>query len=327
MSKSLSVAHKRSLYRDGFVVLPGIVPQDKVTAARRRIFAGFGGGEPARGDAAVFTDLFNDCEVLAIVEEVLGPVYPARGAQIAARFPSDPDDRVNESGYPDRDTPFHGWHGHLDGLWNGGAAVHQDLHRPMNAEELAAWDKEPARNGCRKCFPELNVNIMNFAALVGVALSDQTEEGVDNVGLLKGGHHEMERFFRRQRDAGGPLGPDGPDWERIDTAAPNASGLRHYPDSVRDAFRPNGVETPDGRFWPQPTLIRLAPGDAVIALHAVPHCATRVGGSEPRLTAYFRVTPKSRPEANRIIYPEALCDIWHEWPGMTDVVAEQRGES
>ena len=327
VSKALTHAQKRAFYRDGFVVLRGVVPPAMVAAARRRIFAGLGGGTPARGNEPVFHDLLAATDIAPMVEEMLGPIADYRGVQLATRFPADPSDRVNESGYPDRDTPFFGWHGHLDGLWNGAAPVHQDVEQPMTAEELAAWNEEPSRNGCRKGFPERNVNIMNFAALVGVALSDQTEDGAGNVGLLKGAHHEMERFFRGQRETGGPLGPDGPGWPRIDTDAPNRSGLRHYPEAVREAFRPHGTETEDGRFWPEPTLLRLAPGDAVMVLHAVPHSATRVEGSEPRMMAYFRIVPKSRPDEARNVYPEALCDIWHEWPGMAAVVAEERGSS
>ena len=142
--------------------------------------------------------------------------------------------------------------------------------------------------------------------------------------LLKGAHHEIERFFRYQRDAGGPLGPDGPNWGRIDHDAPNGGGLRHYPDAVRMAFTAGAGRTPDGKLWPKPTLLLLAPGDAAIVLHAVPHSATRVARTEPRLMVFFRITPLARPERNRVVYPEALCDIWREWPGMADVVAEER---
>ena len=332
----LSLRQKRSLYRDGCVVLPGVIHPDRVAAARRLILERLGRSrtpaskdttarEPRRGQSPLMLGLFNDTPLRTILEEALGPVHAQRGCQVATRLPSAPSEHVNEAGYRDADTPFLGWHGHLDGLWNGAAPMHQDVSRPMTAEEHDAWHKEPSRNGCLKCHPDSNVNITNFAALVGVALSDQTDEGVGNVGVLKGAHHEMERFFRGQRDAGGPLGPDGPGWPRVDIGAPNASGLRHYPDAVRDAYRPHGVETADGRFWPEPTLVRMAAGDAVLVLHAVPHCATRVAGPEPRLMAYFRIMPARRPSANRSIYPEALCDIWHEWPGMADVVAEQRG--
>ena len=325
MTEAMDIEQKRSFYRDGFVVLPGVVPPEMVAAARRRIFAGLGGGERARGDEAVFMDLLAATDIAPILDEMLGRVADVRGVQLASRFPTDPSDSVNESGYPDRDTPFFGWHGHLDGLWNGATPMHQDVEQPMTADQLAAWDEEPSRNGCRKAFPDRNANIMNFTALVGVALSDQTENGAGNVGLLKGAHHEMERFFQKQRDEGGPLGPDGPDWPRVDTDAPNGSGLRHYPEAVREAFRPHGAETADGRFWPEPTLLHLAPGDAFIVLHAVPHSATRVEGSEPRLMAYFRIVPASRPDGTRKVYPDALCDIWREWPGMAAVVAEERG--
>ena len=49
MPEALSLEQKRSFYRDGFVVLPGIVPAEMVAAARRRIFAGLGGGEARAG--------------------------------------------------------------------------------------------------------------------------------------------------------------------------------------------------------------------------------------------------------------------------------------
>ena len=323
----LSEAQKRSFYRDGFVVLPGVVPAAKVRAARRRLFMGFGHTEAAAGNEPVFVDLFNAGALRAILEEAMGAIAPVRGCQLATQWPSDPSKRVNEAGYRDCDTPFDGWHGHLDGLWNGAAGVHQDLARGMSAEQLAAWHREPSRNGCRKTFPEHRANVANFTALVGVALSDQRDAGAGNVGLLKGGHHQIERFFQAQRDAGGPLGPDGPDWPRIDEAAPNGAGLRHYPDAVRNAFAPDGATTADGRFWPRPTLLRLAPGDAAIILHATPHGATRVAGPEPRLMAYARITPLARPSTLRRVNPAALCDIWQEWPGMAATVAAERSRA
>ena len=314
---------KEALYRDGFVTLPAVASETQVAAARRRIFMALGRRETPRGNEPVFLDLFNATCLVTLMEEALGPVHPPRGCQLATRFPAEPSDHVNESGYRDRDTPFFGWHGHLDGLWNGATAVHQDVDQPMTAAQLDAWQQEPSRNGCRKTHPGFGTNITSFAALVAVALSDQREEGAGNVGLLKGAHHEMERFFRTQRDAGGPLGPDGPNWPRIDLDAPNRSGLRHYPDAVRESFK-DGAYTPDGKFWPRPTLLRLAPGDAAVILHATPHSATRVETSEPRLMAYFRIASQARQSGSRAVHPDALCDIWSEWPGMAEVVAGAR---
>ena len=169
----------------------------------------------------------------------------------------------------------------------------------MTREEAEAWNREPSTNGCLKTHPDLGVNIRNFAALVAVSLSDQTTEGSGNLGVLRGAHHEIERLFQHQRDAGGPLGPDGPNWERIDQDAPNGCGLRHYPDAVRAAYEKDAAKTRDGKRWPKPTLLRLAPGDAAIVLHAVPHSATRVAGGKPRLMAFFQdhapCPPRTKP--------------------------------
>ena len=104
-----------------------------VAAARRRIFAGLGGGEAARGSEAVFMDLYNQTDIAPIIAEALGPIVRHRGVQLATRFPSDPSERINESGYPDRDTPFFGWHGHLDGLWNGAAPDAPGCERPHDS--------------------------------------------------------------------------------------------------------------------------------------------------------------------------------------------------
>ena len=334
-TKGLSLAQKQSLYRDGFVVLPGLIEPARVAAARRLILEHLErsrttaakertGNETHAGRSHLILGMLHDTPLREIVEEALGPVGTAQGCQLATRLPAAPSDHVNESGYRDRDTPFHGWHGHLDGLWNGANRIHQSIERPMTSEETEAWNREPSSNGCYKAFPDFGANIRNFTALIAIALSDQTAEGSGNFGVLKGAHHAIESFFRSQRNAGGPLGPDGPNWARIDTDAPNGCGLRHYPDAVRAAFASGAHRTPDGKLWPKPTLLRLAPGDAAIVMHAVPHSATRVAREEPRLMVFFRVTPQARPERNRVVYPEALCDIWREWPGMADVVAEQR---
>ena len=345
---AISDDQKEQLYRDGFLILRGIVPAERVAAARRSIYADLGrlrqsafgisrfdeAGALERfnetvmataraGADPVFLDLFNGTDLEGCLADLVGAIKPVRGCQLASTFPTEPSDVVNEAGYRDRDTPFHGWIGHLDGLWNGATKTHQRTDRPMSTAEWAAWDQEPSTNGCVKAFPERNVNVASFTALVGVALSDQTSEGVGNLGLLRGGHLEMERFFRWQRDQGGPLGPDGPGWDRFDERAPNGAGLRHYPDALREAFRADAEIGGDGAVWPRPTLLRMAPGDAAIVLHMTPHSATRVEGTDPRLMAYFRVTAASREEGERT-NAAALCDIWDEWPGMRTVAERLR---
>lgn len=261
------------------------------------------------------TALFNETPLKPLLEAAFADsIAPARGAQVATLFPSDPGDDVNESGYRDCDTPFHGWVGHLDGLWNGGTRP-PSIGVELTAEARAAWYGENGTNTVARTNPG-GINIWNFTALVGVALSDQTQEGAGNLGVLRGAHHHIEAFFRSQRAAGGPLGPDGPDWPREHLEAPNRHGLRHYPEAVREAFVDGAARTADGRIWPRPTFMRLAPGDAVVVLHATPHGGSRVAAADPRQMVYFRVQPAGRPETMRRWYADALCDNWLEWRGL-----------
>ena len=350
----LSADQKVSFYEHGYVVLDDVVPIQVVNSARRLVNLRLGDLRSKAQTAAMLaraaeTDISaqgigriqeatlqsmragTDSEIMqlvepgndlmAVIQDALGsPVRDIAGAQLATNFPANPGSQINESGYSDEDTPFRGWHGHLDGLWNGATLIHQAASKPMSENEWLDWLKEPARNGAMKSHPEQGTTISNFTALLGIPLSDQTALGCGNLGLLAGAHHHIELFFQKQREAGGPLGPDGPEWERFDFEAPNGCGLRHYPESVRDVFRQNAEATADGRIWPKPTFMQVKPGDAVLILHATPHGASRVEGPDPRFMAYFRLTSAARPEGNESIYPDALCDNWLEWKGMHETV-------
>ena len=354
----MTLQQKRDFYRDGYLIFRDIVPKAKVLKAARTIFAdlsriwsqsmGLGRRMQFDKDAppselqenwmdavksglrtgvhpAILDLVSSNDELIPSILEALGqPLRVPPGAQLATIFPSEPTNGITECGYPALDIPFYGWHGHLDGLWNGSAPPHQRTDRPMNKEELKAWSKDGGRNGVQRTYPGTNCNINNFTALLGIPLSDQMTEGCGNLGLLRGAHHHLERFFQYQRDQGGPLGPDGPDWPRVHTEAPNRSGLRHYPDAIREQFKDSATITADGQIWPEPDLIKVKPGDAVLALHAIPHCSTRNESVAPRMMAYFRLVPEARWEKKKPVYPDALCDCWLEWKGMQDTVAEMR---
>ena len=349
---------KEEFYQNGYLVYRGVVPQQKVIRAAQVLYEDLSRmwhesmalGRRLRFDTTSdlseaqknWTDVVKtalrtgvheaildlvapqDALCQSIVDALGGPFRELKGAQLATIFPSQPSSRITECGYRADEIPFWGWHGHLDGLWNGSAPVHQRTDRPMNSTELAAWSKENGRNGVRRTFPKYNANVSNFTALLGIPLSDQMLEGCGNLGLLRGAHHIIEQFFQEQRDLGGPLGPDGPGWERVHVEAPNGSGLRHYPDAVRNALADRAVQTNDGQLWPKPDLIKVQPGDAVLALHAIPHCATRNASVSPRLMAYFRLLAGSRPEDQTHVYPDALCDCWKEWSGMQETVQRMR---
>ena len=61
------------------------------------------------------------------------------------------------------------------------------------------WDAEQATNGALRS-PAQGCNLANsFTCLLGVALSDQSEEGSGNLGLLRGAHTHMAEFFQAQQ--------------------------------------------------------------------------------------------------------------------------------
>lgn len=333
----------RRFHKDGYLILRDAVTRENALAARRLIFERLGklrstaretlllAGDPKKlseatldvfraGADATLMNLFTESSILPCLEASLGsPVRPVRGAQLATTFPARADDITNETGYLNKNTPHNAWAGHLDGLWNGGTPAPR-AGTNIRGRHLSAWQAEPSTNGMQRTYPEFNTNIANFTALVGIALSDQRIPGCGNLGLLKGGHRHMEKFFKQQSAEGGPLGPDGPGWPREDRDAPNRHGLRHYPDEVRGHYRQSAISTPDGKIWPKPTLMRLGLGDAVIVHFSTPHGATMVTTSEPRFMLYFRCTSSARPDASLNYYPEALCDVLLEWPGVRAIV-------
>ena len=108
---------------------------------------------------------------------------------------------------------FRGWAGHLDGVWNGGHPAPQASDDPKFDEDLFV-NGQRGVNGCQQVVgPGLNLG--HYTCLVGVTLSDQSIEGSGNLGLLKGAHHRMIEFFRKQKEMGSPLGPGGWGWPRF----------------------------------------------------------------------------------------------------------------
>jgi len=159
----------------------------------------------------------------------------------------------------------------------------------------------------------------------------------------------MEEFFKWQRQQGSFVGPEGPDWDRLDHSVPNHCGLVYLPDAVNEQFLDDTCETTsDGRRWPKPTQILMEPGDACISIYQLPHTGTRnEKGSESRKSVIFRIRHKKR-QPDVIVdgftdHPdrglmgewlefgpnndpwerskEAICNMWNEWDGMQQVVA------
>lgn len=164
----LTYAQKKEFYDNGFVRIPGVVPQLMVESALRAINHSVGEGLSAEDMVTmraqsyckeltrtpVITDLFNRTMIPDLAESLIGSghVHPARGGQIALRFPGLQDPPKSPGG-------------HLDGMYS-----------PTNGVPKGT--------------------IQNFTMLVGVYLSSVRQDNAGNLVVWPGTHHLFEEYFR-----------------------------------------------------------------------------------------------------------------------------------
>ncbi len=202
--------------------------------------------------------------------------------------------------------------------------------------------------------PDMTLAVGSFTAFVIVALNDQTMDGVGQTAVVPGGHRVLEAFYKWQHEQGGGIGPEGPGWPRFDYNAPNRAGHIYLPDAVQEQLialdNTPPETTPDGRPWPRPTPIKMEPGDAAITIFQMPHTGTRNEfGTESRKNMIFRIRNKRR-QPDKVVtgvsdHPDrgmmgewlefepgnnpwerskqALTNMWDEWDGMQDIVAQE----
>ena len=168
----LTYEQKMEIYRNGFVKVPGVVPQVMVDRAVKAINHSLGqNGIPpddlptfrsqsycpeVQKDAAI-TDLINKTPAWQLAESAIGDgkiVGPAGAGQIALRFPG---------AYDPPPLP----QGHLDGLYS-------------------------PNNGVPKG------EIHNFTMLLGIVLSDVPEPYSGNLAVWPGSHHLYEQYCREE---------------------------------------------------------------------------------------------------------------------------------
>ena len=360
-SRTLTQDEKRSLYRDGFVIVKNAVAPDLVDAALRRIKAAKKGEN--LDSTEEMTNLVNASDITPILREAMGQFDPPSACQVGILELCKPGDHFDSFGYREKDQPYYAAELHMDGLCT--IAIPQEVQQGTPEEiyrrYIASGPKgdlgrspEIMGHNMVPLFmdPEMTLAIGSFTAFVFVCLNDQTREGCGQTALLRGAHHASERFFQWQRAQNDHIGPEGPGWPRLNYDAPNRCGLIYLPQAVSDQFIDEDSETtPDGVRWPRPTQALMEPGDACITVFHMPHSGTRnENGTESRKNIIFRIRNKSR-QPDKVVngvsdhpdrgqhgewleYEEgnnpwkrskdALCDQWAEWEGMQDIVAEER---
>ncbi|MCY4656134.1 MAG: hypothetical protein OXC80_04875 [Gammaproteobacteria bacterium] len=357
--RTLSREDKFSLYRDGYIVVKQAVSPALVDSALKRIKAAKKGER--LGLDKTMTDLVNASDVTPVLHDVMGYFDPPSICQVGVIKPSQPSDRYTNLGYIDKDVPYYGAGVHMDG--NITIAAPQEVQEGEPEEiylrHFASGPKgdlgrspEVMGHNMVPLFedPDMTLGLGSFTAFVFVCLNDQSEEGRGQTCLLKGAHHDMQEFFRHQYNINGHLGPEGPDWPRLNHDCPNRCGMNYLPPRIFEKFTDETSETtPDGRRWPRPTQILMEPGDACIAMYHIPHSGTRnERGTESRKNIIFRIRNKKR-QPNVVVsgvtdHPDrgqmgewlefeegndawerskqAMCNMWDEWEGMQDMVAE-----
>ncbi len=352
----LTEEQKQRFFRDGFVVIKSAVPHEISQKARELISARLPKDErkllvPA--ELATHEDvirLFNDTCLAEIVRNEMGPFPDVISCQVAVTPP------FNKLG--GRPVP------HVDGSWSGVIPSRAEEIEPIKGRPKDATryfgendDLRGTNDGQLWQDPDRTISLGSYTALVGVSLNDQTKPGNGQLAVMKGMHEEVESSFRRQRDSGGVIGPEGPGWPRIKATSEGGTRLNGLPETVRanatEAAR--SAEPIDGWPWPELTPVLLDQGDAVIALHSCPHTPTPNLGPNPRMNVYFRIRRlrEGNPhEGTRRLghgvsdhldrgyygqfldYPptydpwktsvDKLCDHWSEWDGLQEIVANAR---
>jgi len=358
---SLSPEQKRMLYRDGYIVLKHAVSEEQADAACTRINEAKQ-GEYVGSDKAIL-DLINASSITPILNEAMGKFDPPIACQVGILPVTKPGDRFTNLGYQDKDLPYYGAGTHMDGSITIAAPqeVQEGTPEEIYARHFASGPKgdlgrspEVMGHNMVPMFedPEMTLGLGSFTAFVFICLNDQTVEGRGQTAVLRGAHHAMEKFFRMQYETNGRLGPEGPEWPRLNYDCPNRCGMVYVPQSVQDQFIDETSDsTPDGKKWPRPTQVLMDKGDACITLYHIPHSGTRnEHGTESRKNMIFRIRNKKR-QPNVMVngisdHPDrgqrgewlefesgnnpwerskyAMCNMWDEWEGMQEVVAEQR---
>lgn len=360
-TRVLSREEKMSLYNDGYVIVKNAVSEELADAALDAVENNSGKGYA--GSKQELTNLVNASSITPILHEAMGYFDPPKTCQVGFLPPSKTGNHFNNLGYRERDMPYYGAQSHVDGSMTIG--IPQTVQEGTPEEIYARYIASGPRGNLGRnpnvighnmvpMFedPDMTLGLGSFTAFVFVCLNDQTREGCGQTALLKGAHHEVEKFFRWQRDENNHLGVEGPGWPRLDYDVPNRCGLIYLPEAVRDKYVDEDSEsTPDGRKWPRPTQILMEKGDACIAMYHIPHSGTRnEKGTEARKSIIFRIRNKKRqpdvmvngisdhPDRGQqgewLEFEEgndpwqrskdAMCDMWSEWEGMQTVVAEMQ---
>jgi len=109
----LTDEQKREFYRDGFLILKKVIPEELAEVALDQIKQAKKGEN--LGGKKEMTDLVNASPLTPILHEAMGYFDPPIYCQVGVMKKSEPGDYFNSLGYKDKDMPYFGAQIHMDG--------------------------------------------------------------------------------------------------------------------------------------------------------------------------------------------------------------------
>lgn len=251
----LSHRQKQEFYEKGYLKVPGVVPQVMVNAALRAINNSLGEGFPREELHLIRSQSY--CKELThtpIISDMLNatPALALAESLIGEGTVAPVRGGQIALRFPGMQDPPSKPSPHLDGMYT-------------------------PYNGVTKG------EIQNFTMLVGVLLSDLTDEYAGNFTTWPGTHHLYEQYFRE-----------------------------HGPHAILEGMPK--VELPE----PEQHLGKA--GDIVLCHYEVAHAAAPNVSPHIRYAIFFRLNREGHNER----VETCLTDIWQEWDGMREIVAQNQ---
>jgi tetratricopeptide (TPR) repeat protein len=265
----LSESEKEHFFVNGYIIKRNVIPKEKVDAALRLINKELGQGlekeEMKKAQNGTFCprivnspeirNLFSGTDVSTLVGKLLGKNCPPVWAgQVALRFPG-------TLCVPNTFSPVPFWNKifHIDGFHS-------------------------KDNGIQKG------QIKNFTCLVGIYLTDVSQEFSGNLVVYPRSHHVLEKYFRE-------------------------NGF--------EIARENGLEKLPYLPISSPVQILAKAGDIVLAHYQLAHSIAPNTSPHVRYAVYFRVNMQAEGQH----HPEPMLNIWTDYFGLKDTVQRFQGQS
>ncbi|KAL6065517.1 Phytanoyl-CoA dioxygenase [Balamuthia mandrillaris] len=302
---SLSLEQKREMLERGFVVVEGVVPKQLRDAALRQINKGLGdfakgkqhssplmatinsGFSPDISLSPVMSNLLYKTSAIHLAESLIGrgKVQRCHFAQMAIRFPGDgclPSGADQNNGLGMK--LLKKWV-----AWQAGIDTHDggDEFIPIpNWERYWHIDGIP-----NEAIGEAPGVVKNFTCLLGVLLSDVSEDLCGNLCVYPGSHKVLESYFNAY---GGPS---------------VVFKDNEHMKKAQEEIQPN---------LSKPVQIKGKAGDIILCHYQLAHCIAPNLSPNIRYVVYFRLHHRNHPSGQ--YRPEAMSNIWLDWEGIVDLL-------